>query len=426
MFSYTMFRGKIIIVSHLVLESLRMAAGELRGNLLRTVLSLLGITIGVFIIIAISITVESLEFHVKESFDFLGSDNLTVEKWPFTFEREYPWWKYYQRPVPKYREFEYLRDHVSHAAGITFIVIRGGISARREGKISRNATLVGTTYGHKHLYDMPIRAGRFFRPLEAENGIAVVILGHRISEDLFPHSDPVGRKIKIKGSVCRLVGVIESEGKSFLGTPTSDTKIYIPAKAFGKILDLGSGGQMYQLIMAKGKGGEEGLEKLKWELRDYMRRVRGLKPRQDDNFSLNRPDQIREEIGKNFQILQLAGWVISSFAILIGGFNIANIMYVSVRERTRLIGIQKAMGAKKYFILIQYLCEAVFLAILGGVAGLLLVYLGSLIPIEGFDVFMRFSSMIAGVGLSAFIGILSGLLPAISASRMEPVDAMRS
>jgi putative ABC transport system permease protein len=414
------------MIIKLILESFRFAVDALRTNLLRTTLSLLGVTIGIFAIIAVFTLVDSLEKSIKDSLNFLGTDNINVDKWPYGLGGPYPWWKYMARPFPTYDEYEFLADNVTNASGITIIANRGGITAKYKSNSSTDLALVGVVYGHKDVYEMPIEKGRYFTENESDAGRNVVLIGHRSVNELFPSIDPIGKEIKIKGLKYVVVGILEEEGDSFLDAPSNDDNIYLPFKAFSKLFYSGSRNGVNPTISLKGLPTDIGLVELEAELRGLMRRKRGLRPKQEDNFALNRPEAIANFIGSTFDVLSLAGWVIGSFSILVGGFGIANIMFVSVRERTNIIGIQKSLGAKNYFILFQFLFESVFLAILGGGIGIVLVYLLSMISLGSLELTLTVSNISLGLGVSAIIGMASGIIPAALAARMDPVIAIRT
>lgn len=416
-----------MIIIKLIFESFRFAWNALRMNILRTTLSLLGVTIGIFAIIAVFTLVDSLERSIKDSLNFLGTNNINVEKWPYGFGGgEYPWWKYMQRPYPTHDEYRFLRDNVKNAKAISIFTVRGGITAKHGSSSSVGLDLLGIVHGHKDVYEIPIEQGRYFTPQEADGGRNVAILGHRPATELFPNSSPVGKEIKIRGINYYVVGVIKEEGDSFLGAPTNDENIYLPYQSFLKIFYSGPRGGVEPHITVKGLETDIGLVELEAELRGLMRKKRGLRPKEEDSFALNRPEAIANFIGSTFDVIGLAGWVIGGFSILVGGFGIANIMFVSVRERTNIIGIQKSLGAKNYFILFQFLFESVFLSVIGGGIGILLVWLLSFVSLGSLELTLSFANIALGVGVSAIIGVASGIIPAAMAARLDPVIAIRS
>ncbi len=411
----------------LVFESFRFAWQALKANLLRTILSLSGVTIGIFAIIAVFTLVDSLERSINKSLDFLGSDNINVEKWPYGFGGgPYPWWKYLNRPYPVYEEYKFLAKNVQNASGISIFASRGGVTVRNKNNSSGGVSIVGAAYGHKDVYDIPIIEGRYFSRQETENAANVALIGHRIIQELFPFQSPIGQQIKIKGLKYTVIGTLKEEGESIMGTPSNDDNIYIPYRSFTKLYYVGSRYGVGSSISLKGLSSDPGLEKLEGELRGLMRGKRGLKPKEEDNFALNKPEAIGNFIGSTFDVLGIAGAIIGSFSILVGGFGIANIMFVSVRERTNIIGIQKSLGAKNYFILFQFLFESIFLSLIGGLVGLAMVYSLTFINLGTLELIMSAKNIIIGLSVSCFIGVLSGIIPAAMASRLDPVEAIRA
>ncbi|MEO9870421.1 ABC transporter permease [Ekhidna sp.] len=413
-------------VFKLIIESFRFAWSALRTNLLRTTLSLLGVTVGIFSIIAVFTAVDSLEKSIKDSLNFLGTNNINVEKWPYGFGGPYPWWTYLRRPYVTFDEYRFIKDNVKNAKAVSIFTVRGGIIAKRDNNSSADLSLLGIVYDHKDAYEIPIEDGRYFTRQEASGGSNVVIIGNRTAKELFPGTTPIGKEIKIKGLKYYIIGLIKEEGESFLGAPSNDDNIYMPYKSFQKIYYSGRRRGIEPRITVKGLTSDIGLVELEAELRGLMRKKRSLKPKEDDNFALNRPEAITNFIGSTFDIIGVAGAIIGGFAILVGGFGIANIMFVSVRERTNIIGIQKSLGAKNYFILFQFLFEAVFLSLIGGGVGVVLVYLLSFVSLGSLDLVLTTSNTILGLAISAIIGVLSGIVPALMAARLDPVIAIRT
>ena len=241
---------------------------------------------------------------------------------------------------------------------------------------------------------------------------------------MFPGQDPVGKTFKLNGLNFTVIGTQERKGESLInvgGNP--DIKCIIPLGAFAKMFNSINPSIN---IAIKGYEDDPGLIELESEVKGLMRTRRSLRPSQDDNFAINRPEALAQAISGIFVVLTLAGWVIGGFSILIGGFGIANIMFVSVKERTNIIGIQKSLGAKNYFILFQFLFEAVLLSLVGGLAGIFLVYLMSFARLGSLDLQLSTANIVLGVGVSSVIGILSGIVPAFTASRLDPVIAIRA
>lgn len=415
------------IILRLIKESFIFAFTALHANLLRTTLSLLGVSVGIFAIIAVFTLVDSLETKLKSSFDFLGSNNVNVEKWPYGLGGPYPWWKYLSRPHPTYDEFKLMEANLKNAQAITMIVVKGGAIVKHENNSSTGIDLTGATHGYSSVVDVPINSGRYFTVQEAEDGNNVAIIGHRVAKELFPFAaDPLGKDIKIKGLKYKVIGVMAEEGEGFLGLPSNDDKVLVPYHSMKKLYYSGRTNGLGATISVKGKPEDVGLFQLESEIRGLVRSKRGLKPTQEDDFAINRPEAIANFIGATFDVISVAGWIIGSFSILVGGFGIANIMFVSVKERTPIIGIQKSLGAKNYFILFQFLFEAVFLSVFGGLLGLGFVYLVTFVELGSLKLALSVGNVMLGIGVSAIIGVVSGIVPAMMAARMDPVEAIRS
>ena len=418
-----------MLTLRLVFESFRFAWDALKSNLLRTVLSLLGVTVGIFAIIAVFMVVDSLESSIRRSMDFVGDKVIYVAKWPWTFGPDYPWWKYFNRPVPNPREFKELQRQLGpNNKGTAIFVADGGNTLKSGSNSVSDCAIQGISYAYRVVSNVPIVQGRYFTTQEMDAARPVAILGATIAENLFPQGNAVGREFKAQGQRFTVVGVMEKEGKKLLDTPSNDANCLVPFGMFTKMYALstnGMGGPAATLAV-KGRDDDPGLLNLEYEMRGVMRNIRGLKPREEDNFALNRPEMFASAIGKLFSVIGVAGAIIGSFAMLVGGFGIANIMFVSVRERTNIIGIQKSLGAKNYFILLQFLFEAVCLCLIGGGVGIGLVWLLTLLPQDALPLFLSASNVALGLFVSVGIGILAGIVPAVMAANLDPVEAIRA
>lgn len=412
----------------LLRESFIFSFNAIIANPVRTILSLLGVTIGIFTIIAVLTTVDSLEKSIKDNLSFLGTDNIRVEKWPWDFDNpSYEWWKFWKRPEPTYREYEFLKENLSSALSVEISTNRGISNVKYLNNSSSVDNLNGVVYENQFFNDWDFIAGRFFTQNETIIGLDAVIIGYKIMKDLFRSPEnAIGKQIKIKGRSFTVIGVQSEQGESFGGGESYDRQMSIPFNTFKKMFRVGGKGSN-AVIRIKGDSKiDPGLVNLEYEVKGLLRAKRGLKPIEEDNFAINRPEYLASFVSIIFGTISIAGWVIASFSILVGGFGIANIMFVSVKERVPIIGLQKSLGAKKYFILTQFLFESSFLSIFGGLIGIFLVFLITLPDFGSFDLVISLKNIIIGVSISTVIGVLAGFFPALFASNLDPVEAIRS
>jgi putative ABC transport system permease protein len=406
----------------LISESILFATHALVINKIRSVLSLLGITIGIFSIISVFTVFDSLESAIKSEISSLGSNVIFIQKWPWKVGSEYPWWKYYQRPEPTLKEMGEIMKRSNTAAASAFMV-----SVNRDVYYGadrvENVPIVPVSQDYTKVMPFDLQEGRYFTPAESHSGRNIAIIGADIAESLFKGKDAIGRKIKVFGRKTDVIGVTKKQGEDIFGN-SKDNWIIIPAKYGQKLLDFRRTGTT---IIVKARS-DVSNDQMIDELTGIMRSIRKLPPSADDSFALNETDIINKGFDQLFAVIATVGWIIGGFSLLVGGFGVANIMFVSVKERTNQIGIQKALGAKNYFILLQFLFEAVFLAIIGGIVGLVIVYALTFMvsSIFNFELILTLGNITLGILVSAMIGFVSGFIPAWSASRLDPVEAMRS
>jgi putative ABC transport system permease protein len=387
-------------------------------------LTLLGITIGIFAIISVFTVVDALESGIRENVASLGDNVVYVQKWPWSFGGEYKWWEFIKRPVPKYTDYEEILRKAQ-----TVDIAAFSISSARTIKYGKNSYDNGgiwaNTYEFNQIRSFEIERGRYFSPYESQSGKNICLIGCKVAKDLFGNEDPLDKFIKIDGRKIKVIGLIKKEGTGMFGG-SLDELVLLNINYARNIIDIRSD-YVNPFIMVRAKPGMQ-LEQMKDELTKILRNRHGLKPKQNDDFSLNQASMIISGIEQIFLVLNIAGWIIGGFSIVVGGFGIANIMFVTVRERTNQIGIQKALGAKKFFIMIEFLFEAVILALAGGIIGLILVFGGSSLVSYAleFKISLTIGNIFMGLFTSIIIGIVAGMVPAWTASRLNPVEAINT
>jgi putative ABC transport system permease protein len=409
----------------LIRESFAFARQAIVANKVRTFLSLLGITIGIFSVISVLTVFDSIEMKLRKNIEELGSNVLYIQKWPWAMgDANYAWWEYMKRPETRLQEMEEIQKR-SGLAEATGYYVASERNIKSNGITFENAVIIGASHEYDKVNTVNLNKGRFFTLAESQGGRAVAIVGSKIIKELLGDVDPLGKEISIFGRKVEIIGTFKEEGDNAFGG-SNDRWVVMPVNFVRNFIDLNSH-NIESSILVKGKKNISN-EALRDELTGIMRSVRKLKPSVKDNFAINETSIITQGFDQIFSVVAIVGWIIGGFSLLVGGFGIANIMFVSVKERTAQIGIQKSLGAKNAFILQQFLFEAVFLSMLGGLFGLLLIYIGTILVTKfaGMELILSFKNIILGLSVSAVIGLVSGLFPAWSASRLNPVDAMRS
>ncbi len=414
----------MLVYLRLLSESFSFAINALRNNKLRTLLSLLGVTIGIFSIIAVLAAVDSLDRKIKD--DLSGLDKNTIYLMRFSFgPSEIPQWKRQQFPNVKYTEYEYLKSSLNDLDEMAYQLFVGPESIKYESEVVSNVNLVPVSYEFIDIQKLSFEAGRFYNESEANSGSPVLVLGYDLANSLFGTSDPLDKKVRLYGQRMTVIGVLKKQGSGMFGE-SNDLSAYVPVN-FVRTLYGDNNESMTPVLLIKPEEGVD-IEAFKAEITQKLRTYRGIKPGETDNFFINVLSGFTDLIDGIVGTMNLVGWIISGFSLLVGGFGIANIMFVSVKERTNLIGIQKSLGAKNRFILFQFLFEAVILAVIGGMIGLLMVWGVTVIMSSAldFDFVLSTANIILGTTLAGAIGLISGILPAISASKLDPVEAIRS
>jgi putative ABC transport system permease protein len=413
-------------VIYIIWNSFKMALQELKNNKLRTFLSLFGITIGIFCIIGVLATVESLQAKVKTDIASLGSNTIYIDKWEYGGGPDFPWWKFIKRPYPKYREMEAIKTRSQLALAVSYS-INGNGTLNYNDNVLTGISCFGVTTDFSSIVTVNIEFGRYITESEFTQGAPVIAIGYTNAENLFgTAARAVGQYVKFKEKTFRVVGVIKKQGQSMLGGGgwQFDEAIVLPYRMMAGMFLVENSGPK---IMVKGKENIASAALLD-ELRGIMRSIRRLSPRQEDDFSLNDINMFSKQTDSIFGSVNLGGWAIAGLSLIVGAFGVANIMFVTVRERTSQIGLKKAIGAKNKTILTEFLLESAFLCLMGGLIGLLLVFILTkvLSAVMPFPINISLGTLTLAISICLIVGVLAGIIPATIAARMNPVVAIRT
>ena len=409
---------------NILASSLRLTMQELLVNKLRTSLSLIGISFGIFCIIGVLATVNSLKTNVQNQINSLGSNTIYIDKWEYFHNgSDYPWWKFVNRPVPLFDEVKLIKERSALAKNVAFMINRS-VNIEYNSIALEGVQMNGISEEENDIQPVTIQYGRFISDAEFANGNAVLVMGNMNAENLFGNpAAAVGKEVSVKNHKAIIIGVIEKTGRSMTGLDF-DQSIFVPFRFARKLINERESSPR---IIVTGKNNVSS-QALADDLEGVMRSIRKLSPKQDDNFAINQISGASERVSSVFATINIGGWAIGVLSLVVGAFGIANIMFVTVKERTPIIGLKKAIGAKKRSILSEFLLESAIICILGGLIGLILVYLLTLIltSVFNFPVFISGGILFLAISLCILIGILAGIIPALSASRLDPVVAIRS
>ncbi len=404
-------------------EAFIFAYSSVSVNKLRTFLSLFGITIGIVSIISVFTVFDWMEKSIRTSIETLGDNTVYVQKMPWTPGPDMKWWDIIRWPATSPEDYEAVLKKSSTARAVCYSVFTPRTVKFRSNSVS-DVRITAVTHDFEQVRSFEIEKGRYFSQNESVSGKPVAIIGAEVARRLFSDLDPVGKEINISGFKTLVIGIFKKEGKGGLSDSGMDELMLIPLN-FGRHFINFRNRNLNSDIMIRGREGVS-VQELSDEVTMILRASRRLRPGEVSNFSINQASQLTKTLEPIFAGINIAGWIIGGFSILVGGFGIANIMFVSVRERTSIIGIQMALGAKRRFILLQFLIESVLLSITGGLLGLIIIFFGTLFVNYAYnlDMFLTAGNIILAIVISGSIGIVAGFAPASSASKMNPVEAI--
>lgn len=392
-------------------------------NKLRTSLSLIGISFGIFCIIGVLATVNSLEMNIQNQIKSLGTNTIYIDKWDYNGGPDYPWWKFVNRPEPKFEEVAFIKER-SHLASDVGFEIDQTVNVEYQDYALQGVQMNGISEAVNDIQPLTMAYGRFISGNEFASGSPVAIIGYKNAENLFGSAGfAVGKEVKLKNNKVTIIGVIKKMGTTMIGQDY-DQAIITPYRFARQIVN-----EQYSSpkIIVKGKENVSS-EALADELEGIMRSIRKLSPTESDDFTLNQITSFSDKVSSMFSNINLGGWAIGILSLVVGAFGIANIMFVTVKERTPIIGLKKAIGAKKRSILSEFLLEAAIICIMGGMIGLILVFLLTVIltNVFNFPVYISAGILTLAISICIAIGIMAGIIPAFIASRLDPVVAIRS
>ncbi|MBN2356707.1 ABC transporter permease [candidate division KSB1 bacterium] len=401
-------------------ESFLIALAAIKANKTRGILTTLGIIIGIVAVVTTMTVANGLGNNFKESISAIGSDVFYVSRMPWIFTGNF--FEFRNRPNVTFKESEKLETRLKRAVAVNPST-GSRQSVKYRSRVLEGIPIIGTTEKQTIVASAVPEYGRFFTTIDVQFKKYFCVIGSEIKEQLFKDVDPMYKRIKIGRYNFRVVGVMEKQGSSgFFGGPNFDRRIFVPVTTFLKVF----GGSNRQFDIAVKAPGQEEMEDFRFELVGEMRKIRKLNPMEGDNFAINTMDSLMNAYNNVMGVVVLIGLVVTGISLFVGGIGVMNIMFVSVTERTREIGIRKAIGAKRRSILVQFLVESSAICLIGGLIGVLLSFgVTELINRTVLPATVSIGIVIVALLVSVVVGVLSGIIPAFRASRMNPIDALR-
>lgn len=399
-------------------EGFKIALSSIWTNKTRAMLTTTCIVIGIVSVTAMNTISDGIDRTFEESMDILGRNVVYVSKWPWGFGGEYKWWEYRNRREMEFDYVEELQNLIPSATYISGSVSRS-TSVRYQDRTVEGATIHGATASYFETAGLGIETGRAFSDSDEQRSAKVVVIGSGVADALFPGQDPLGQQVRIRGQRFLVIGTLEAVG-NFMGMSSQDNQVIVPSTAMMSIYDVRNGVELAVQFMD-----ESQLEDGEFEVIGAMRQLRGLDPLVDNDFAINKAALFEQEFQGMKMIIYGIGIFLTGLALFVGGIGVMNIMYVSVKERTKEIGIRKAVGAKSWEILLQFLMEAIVICLLGGLIGVILSVGVTEVINQFFVAYLNWTTVLQAILICAMVGILFGYLPSSKAAKSDPIESLR-
>ncbi|MBP7460670.1 MAG: ABC transporter permease [Candidatus Delongbacteria bacterium] len=400
-------------------ESLMISFGSIISNKTRSILTTLGIVIGVTSVVLMSTAIKGIDRSFEQGISAFGTDVLYIDKWNWFSHDDF--WKMRNRPNLTIKEYNRFKEMVSLPAATAPTIGNNQTIKYKNNKIE-SAAVTGTTQDYIRTTNLSFESGRFFTEMESEGGRNVAVIGYEIAQKVFDREIPINKYIKIGNYDFKVIGVLSKQGSFLMGNFNPDNQVYVPINNIFKHF---VHNHFRSVTISVKCSSQVAITATRDEALEVMRRIRGLKYNEEDNFSINQQEALIQQYNQTVGVIQVAGFFITGLALLVGAIGIMNIMFVSVKERTREIGVRKALGAKRRTIISQFVIEASMLCLMGGCIGLVIAVALSFVIQKFLPTSVQFDAMFLAIGISLFTGLASGMAPAVKASRLDPVDSLR-
>lgn len=399
-----------------IIEGLKVALKALSINKIRSTLTALCIIIGITMVTVVDAVTTGMDESFENSMAMLGRNVIYIQKWPWNGDQD--WWEIIGRKEMDIDYADFLEER-SQLASVVAAYTERNVSVRFEDKLIENVGINGASSNFLNIQGLDITSGRMFTEGEVRSANKVAIIGVSVRDEFFEDSDPLGKQIRIGGQKFTVIGVLEKQG-NFLGLGDADNRLIIPIDAYGQIYGLRSG-----VNIGVKFPNEAAMIDGEYEIEGLMRQIRNLDAVEENDFAINKPQAFEEQLAAFKNGLYFGGFVLVGLSLLIGGIGIMNIMFVSVRERTKEIGIRKAVGAKSWEILTQFLIEAVMICIVGGIFGVILAGGATFAIDQVFTAKMNVGVVAVAFLICTFVGVIFGFIPAFKAAKSDPIESLR-